>query len=52
VALPAEFMPLADIEIWRTAKIPIVKYGKGAAVVAAQRADVQRAAGDVEGLKA
>jgi hypothetical protein len=44
-------MSLADIEIWRTAKILITHHGEDAHLVAAERADAMLNAGDFEGLR-
>ena len=42
-------MPIADIDVWRTAHLLMKQHGKDAAIVAAQRADQLLAAGDIEG---
>ena len=42
-------MTIPEINIWRAANILVKRYGRDAAIVAAQRADECLAAGDVEG---
>jgi hypothetical protein len=40
---------VADVDVWRAARILMKQHGKEAALVASQRADALLAEGDVEG---
>jgi hypothetical protein len=40
---------IADLDIWRATNFLVKRHGEDAAIVAAQRADVLLATGDVEG---
>lgn len=39
----------SDLDVWRAANLMMKRYGRDAAIVAAQRADELLAKGDVEG---